>query len=306
MMRLKFYTLDVFTKERFGGNPLAVVLGADGLEAATMQRIAREFNLSETVFVQSPDNPAHNAKLRIFTPASELLFAGHPTVGTAILLAELRGEQVSGGLSALVALEEQIGVVRAGVRFRQGEAPFAEFDAPKRPEIVTDVPSRDEIAAAVSLLPSEIGFANHRPIRVSAGASHLFVPVASMAAISKAAPNLSRWAALGNAPGGVGTYLYTNQTEHTGSHFHARMFAPNHGVLEDPATGSAAAALAGVLQHFDQPRDGTHKRIIEQGHRMNRPSLIYLSWDVTGDELSHVRIGGHAVRVTEGEITVCD
>lgn len=303
-MKLNFHTLDVFTEERFGGNPLAVVLGADALDTSAMQRIAREFNVSETVFVMKPQNPAHNAKIRIFTPGTELPFAGHPTVGTASLLAELRAAQLASSGSALVALEETIGVVRVGVRSSAGRPSFAEFDTPKLPTVLGAVPSVDDIAAAVGLMPSEIGFANHKPRRVSAGNDHLFVPVASLAAIGKAAPNMARWSALTDDGTAVGVYLYTGETVHAASHFHARMFAPHHGVPEDPATGSAAAAFAGVVQLFDKLPDGTHKRRIEQGLEMGRPSLIHLSVDVAAGALTSVRIGGFAVRVTEGVITV--
>lgn len=305
-MDLQFYTLDVFTEQRFAGNPLAVVLEADALDTPTMQRVAREFNLSETVFVMKPESPAHNAKIRIFTPGAELPFAGHPTVGTAILLAELRAQQGLSSTSALVALEEKIGVVRAGVRREPGRPAFAEFDAPKVPKPETSVPAVDDIAAAVNLLPSEIGLANHRPLCVTAGMSQLFVPVRSMSAIAKAAPNLSRWNVLSQGPEGIGAYLYTGETRHISSHFHARMFAPHHGVLEDPATGSAAAAFAAVLAHFDTPHDGTHKRRIEQGYEMGRPSLIHVSFDIAGRKLTTVRIGGHAILVSSGRITVAD
>ncbi|NJO22442.1 MAG: PhzF family phenazine biosynthesis protein [Sphingomonadales bacterium] len=129
-MRLSFHTLDVFTTTRFGGNPLAVVLDADALDTAMMQTVAREFNLSETVFVMKPDNPAHSARVRIFTPAAEIPFAGHPTVGTAALLAELRNPAVSGEQDAIIVLEEKIGAVRVGVKLRSGSAALAEFDAP--------------------------------------------------------------------------------------------------------------------------------------------------------------------------------
>lgn len=305
-MRLKFYTLDVFTDVRFGGNPLAVVLDADGLETAQMHKIAREFNLSETVFVLRPQNPAHNARVRIFTPTSELPFAGHPTVGTAILLAGLRAKAQPGSATALVLLEEVIGSVRVGVRMASGKPAFAEFDAPRLPTETGGVPTRDIISAAIGLLPGEIGFANHKPRRMTAGGGFLFVPVISLEAMAKAAPNLSRWNALTDDGEGIGVYLYTGETVHSTSQYHARMFAPHHGVLEDPATGSAAAAFAGIIQLFDQLPDGTHKRQIEQGYEMGRPSRIYLSVDVARGALSTVRIGGHAVQVTEGEIIVAD
>ncbi|MFN3743436.1 MAG: PhzF family phenazine biosynthesis protein [Hyphomicrobiaceae bacterium] len=305
MMQLKFYTLDVFTETRFGGNPLAVVMNADALPAGLMQSIARELNLSETVFVQKATNPAAWARVRIFTPAVELPFAGHPTIGTGILLAQLRAGEASPDQDALVVLEETIGAVRVGVRLRSGKAPYAEFDAPKLPEAAGDAPSAERLAAALGLMPSEIGFANHRPSQWSAGVPFTFVPIASMAAIARAEIVSTHWgAAFGTAKSGK-VYLYTRETVHTTSSFHARMFGPAAGVAEDPATGSAAAAFAGAINAFDQPLMGTHKRMIEQGFEMGRPSLVALSFEVAArGKLDAVRIGGSAVRVTEGQLEI--
>jgi trans-2,3-dihydro-3-hydroxyanthranilate isomerase len=302
MATLDYHVLDVFTKERFGGNPLAVVLGADGLERGRMQAIAREFNLSETVFVLKPSHAAHTARVRIFTPAAEMPFAGHPTVGTASLLAELRMPPTEEGGEALLVLEEQIGPVRVGVRLRRGSAPFAEFDAPKLPEEQAAPPAVDELAAAVGLIPAELGFENHRPTCYAAGNTFTFLPVASLEAIAKAHVASGHWDAA--MPRGTGAFLYCRQTVHTSSAFHARMFAPHHGIVEDPATGSAAAAFAGIVHRFDALPDGTHKRIIEQGFEMGRPSLIGVSITVEAGRLTTVRIGGHAVRVASGRIEV--
>ncbi len=304
-MQLKFYTLDVFTETRFGGNPLGVVMNADALPAGLMQDIARELNLSETVFVQKATNPAASARIRIFTPAVELPFAGHPTIGTGILLAQLRAGDAPGEQDALVVLEETIGPVRVGVRMRPGKAAHAEFDAPKLPEPAGDPPSSDRLAAALGLKPSEIGFANHRPSQWSAGVPFTFVPIASMAAIGRAEIVSTHWsAAFGGSRAGK-VYLYTGETVHTTSSFHARMFGPAAGIVEDPATGGAAAAFAGVVNAFDQLPAGTHKRIIEQGFEMGRPSLIALSFEVAAKgKLETVRIGGSAVRVSEGHIEI--
>ncbi len=301
-MELDFYTLDVFTEARFAGNPLAVVLDSDGLTGAQMQQIAREFNLSETVFVQSADNPAHTAKVRIFTPASEMPFAGHPTVGTAALLAELRAAESGFGTTALVTLEEKIGLVRVGVRMSAGRATYAEFDAPKLPEALGGVPPHEVLASAVGLIPGEIGFANHKATRFSSGPVFTFVPVASLDAIGKAAPNLVHWSRAFGDEGGDGAFLYTSQTVHATAQYHARMFAPTHGIMEDPATGSAVAAFAGVVAKFDEPPPGTHKRQIEQGLEMGRASTIALSVEMEEKGLSSVRIGGSAVRVSHGRI----
>jgi trans-2,3-dihydro-3-hydroxyanthranilate isomerase len=300
-MQLPYHVLNVFTEERFGGNPLAVVLDADGLDGARMQKIAREFNLSETVFVLKPERVAHTARVRIFTPVSELPFAGHPTVGTGALLAALSAPEPAGHRDALIVLEEGIGIVRVGVRLRPGAAPHAEFDAPKLPAETGTLPAADRIAAALGLIPSEIGFENHRPTKYGAGNTFAFVPVASLDAIGKARVAAPHWDA---ALQGLGAFLYCRQTVHTTSSFHARMFAPNVGIPEDPATGSAAAAFAGVVHRFDALPDGVHKRLIEQGYEMGRPSTIALTVEVVQGRLAAARIGGHAVRVAEGRVEV--
>lgn len=301
-MRLAFHTLDVFTQTRFGGNPLAVVHEADGLDTKQMQAIAREFNLSETVFVLKPLNPAHSARIRIFTPRAELPFAGHPTVGTAALLAELRFGALGASHDALIALEETVGTVRVGVRRRAGRATFAEFDAPRLPDEVGAVASVDDLAAAVGLIPNEIGFENHRPTSYTAGLPYTFIPVRSIDAIARARPVLGRWDRTFETRGAA--YLYCRDTQQNSAQFHARMFDPGHGIIEDPATGSAAAAFAAVVQRFDRPPAGEHRYLIEQGFEMGRPSYIHLSIVIEGSKIDTVRIGGHSVRVTEGQIDI--
>ncbi len=301
-MALMLHTLDVFTERRFGGNPLAVVHDADGLDGKQMQVIARELNLSETVFLLKPDNPAHSAKVRIFTPGRELPFAGHPTIGTAILLAELRSPLVNGERDAIIVLEQGIGTVRVGVRLRAGQVPYAEFDAPKLPEMAGTLAARDRLADALGLLPREIGFENHTALRVAAGNRFAFIPVISLEAIARARVNAALSQGIFPQSQIDGIYLYTRQCLHTGSAFHARMFAPQLGVPEDPATGSAAVGFAGVVHEFDGLPDGSHRRVIEQGHEMGRPSAISLTLIVEGGKLVTVRIGGHAVRVVEGTL----
>ncbi len=303
-MDFDFHTLDVFTDRRFGGNPLAVILAADTLDAEAMQQIAREFNLSEAVFVLKADNPAHSARVRIFTPAKELPFAGHPTVGAAALLASLKFPDIADEQDAIVVLEQTIGTVRVGVRLRPGLPAFAEFDAPRLPKEAGALPPVEKLAAGLGLIPSEVGFENHRPVCFAAGTAFAFVPVASMEALNKARVNNPHWADAFEEQGLVGAYLYTRQCIHTGSAFHVRVFAPGAGVPEDPATGSAAVSFAGVVQLFDDLPDGMHKRIIEQGYAMDRPSQIMLTLTVEGGKLSGVRIGGHAVRVASGRISV--
>ena len=303
-MKLAFHTLDVFTDRRFGGNPLAVVHGADGLAPEQMQTIAAEFNLSETVFVLRPENPAHSARMRIFTPTKEVPFAGHPTIGTAILLATLKAPAGDTTHDALVALEQTVGLVRVGVRIRPGVTAFAEFDAPKLPQEAGALPPVETLAAGLGLIPSEIGFENHKPSCFAAGNAFAFVPVSTLDAIAKARINGAHWARAFEEQGILGCYVYTRQCQHNASAFHARMFAPAAGIPEDPATGSAAVNFAGVIQQFDQPPDGAHRRIVEQGYEMGRPSQILVTLTTEHGRLTGVRIGGHAVQVTEGTLSV--
>jgi trans-2,3-dihydro-3-hydroxyanthranilate isomerase len=291
---------DVFTEKVLSGNPLAIVFDAEGLSDETMQKVTCEFNLSETVFIFPAERPAHSAAIRIFTPERELPFAGHPTVGTAICLATQRFGEDAGEQEAVVVLEEKIGIVRCGVRLDDG-AGFAEFDIPQLPQPIAGELDKEQVAAAVGLEPSEITFENHRPEQWSAGVPFSFVPVRNLAALALARPVSAEW---DNVFGESGAYLYTRETVGHNHHFSARMFFPGNRGSEDPATGSAAAAFAGPVQRFDGLPDGDHVFIIEQGFEMGRPSKIRLECTAAGDQLQRVRIGGHAVKVAEGRISV--
>jgi trans-2,3-dihydro-3-hydroxyanthranilate isomerase len=297
-VKRRYHVFDVFAERPLAGNPLAVVLDAAELDGAAMQAIAREFNLSETVFVLPPEKPAHTARVRIFTPATELPFAGHPTVGTAICLAiERFGE--NGGQDAVLVLEEGVGPVRCGVKL-SGDGGFAEFDCPKLPVKAGEAKPRELAAAAVGLSPAEIGFENHVPTVWSAGLLYCFVPVRNMAALAQATPHRNAWTP---AFGKDGAFLYTRQTQGHDHSFRARMFAPLMGIEEDPATGSAVAAFAGPIHDFDAPPDGIHVAIVEQGFEMGRPSLIRLEMTVSAGVVALVRIGGKAVRVMSGTLS---
>ena len=296
-MQRRFATLDVFTDRRFAGNPLAVVLDADGLDTAAMQAIAREFNHPETVFVLPPQAPAHRARLRIFTPARELPFAGHPTVGTAALLA-LQSATPAGGE---LVLEEGIGPVRCTLVSRGDAGARVRFMISRLPEELGIASGESEIAMALSLAPADIGFGPFRPSRWSAGNPFTFVPVTGLEAMARAYPGPSFEPTFG-ADGAGAAFLYCRETAEPDHHFHARMFAPTMGIVEDPATGSAAAAFAGVLFRSAGLPDGDHALVIEQGYEMGRPSLIDLSLTLWEGVLTTAAIGGDAVIVTQGTI----
>jgi trans-2,3-dihydro-3-hydroxyanthranilate isomerase len=301
-MERRYAIWDVFTTRPLSGNPLAVVLDSSGLTPEQMQAIAREFNLSETVFVLPARLPAHTAYIRIFTPFTELQFAGHPTVGAAIQLADDRISGAAADCDALVVLEEGIGSVRVGVVGRRGQAPYAEFDVPKLPELSGAPAHDDRIATALGLSPQDIGFANHRPSQYDAGSSFVFVPVRGLDVIARAQIIAAHWDEAFGAAGKV--FLYCRETIQHSATFHARMFAPGVGVPEDPATGSAAAAFSAVLHRFDQLPEGTSDFTIEQGVEMGRPGEIKLEVEVANRKLKRVRIGGYACLVARGKIFV--
>lgn len=299
----RYFIYDVFTERKLAGNPLAVVMDCGGLDSAAMQAIAREFNLSETAFVLPPKNPTHKAGVRIFTPDYEMAFAGHPTVGTAIALLEMGGEN---DLAGIFVLEENIGLVRCAVN-KLGNGLFAEFDLPKLPEQLPLSADDEAIGAALGLGPHEIGFENHRVSLWSAGVPYVIVPVADINAAAKVRLDNEAWMELAPRKSDVAVasaYVYSRETvDHTSS-FHARMIVPGSPSYEDPATGSAAAAFAGAIMRFDRPTDGGQRFWIEQGIEMGRPSRIRLELDVEGGKLVAARIGGHAVRVSEGVLLV--
>jgi trans-2,3-dihydro-3-hydroxyanthranilate isomerase len=300
-MPRRFYTLDVFTAQQLAGNPLAVVLDSAGLDDQRMQAIAREFNLSETVFVSPAGNPAHKASLRIFTPGREVPFAGHPTVGTAVLLGLLD----SGGPRTFI-LEEKIGPVSCAVEAQHSEHGHATFILPSLPQRIAALPDAAILAEALGLSPDDIGFARHRPAIYSAGNPFRCVPVRSRDAVTRSRPNGEAFARAFDYrnDGFTNAFVYCGEPLDPAHRFHARMFAPSVGVPEDPATGSAAAAFAAAFMDFENPQDGTHTFVIEQGDTMGRPSRITVSLDVAGQRLIQARIGGQAVILSEGHLRV--
>jgi trans-2,3-dihydro-3-hydroxyanthranilate isomerase len=299
-MNRRFITLDVFTSERFAGNPLAVVLDAEGLDDARMQTIAKEFNLSETVFVFTPKNPHQRADIRIFTVARELPFAGHPTVGTAVLLALLDRNGEPGAVA--FGLKEKVGIVPCVAEVKDALSGVARFRLPRLPFSWGEGKESTDCAWALGLDPKEIGFARHVPSRHSAGVAYDLVPVASLDALARAYPKGEAFDKAFADSDHPAAYVYTRMPDAEGLRFRARMFGPGMGVLEDPATGSAAAAFTGALMQCEPLGDGEHNIVIEQGVEMGRPSEIRLQMTIKNGALVSAEIGGDAVMVTRGEI----
>jgi trans-2,3-dihydro-3-hydroxyanthranilate isomerase len=298
-----YVTVDVFTKERFGGNQLAVFPDASKLAPQLMQRIAREFNFSETTFVFPPGDPRHTRRVRIFTPESELAFAGHPTVGTAFALATLGDIRLTGDETRIV-LEENVGPVPVLIRATGGKPGFAQLSAAKLPEEGPPAPPAKELAKTIGLDASDIRADAFSPQGWSCGTPFLFVPLRNRAALARARVVADEFERVLKDYWTNKVFMFCDEPERTGSNFRARMFAPSAGVPEDPATGGANVALAGYLGTRDQRRDGTLRWVVEQGFEMGRPSILEVEADKKNGAITAARVGGDSVFVSRGEFFV--
>ena len=298
-MKIPFVTVDVFTDRKFGGNPLAVLPNASGLSTEQMQKIAAEFNLAETTFVLPPQDPAHTAQVRIFTPRAELPFAGHPNVGTAFVLArtgETHGRKIAGDK---LVFEEKAGLVPIDIVRDKGEVIATRLAAPQQLSLVEEV-DPVIVASAVGLAPDEIV---GRPVVASTGNNFLFARVASRAVLKKASCNIDAFNKHLPMARTVGVHMYVAAAEH-GVEIQTRMFAPLFGVLEDPATGSANISLIGLLAHLDPRADLTLSRTIGQGFDMGRPSILEASAEKTAGKVVATYIGGRCVPMLSGTIEI--
>lgn len=296
---LDYHVLDVFTEQRYSGNPLAVVMDADALSDAQMQRIAAEFNLSETVFVLRP-RAGGDQRLRIFTPAHELPFAGHPTVGSACLLAELG--LLRDGAQIDCVLEEAVGAVPVRVTREPGRALHAQLSTAVLPSFgPAPVPTAD-LAALLGLAPDDIETDTDAPRGASCGVAFNLVPLRSAAALARSQLQPARLPSLGDAPWSQSFYLYCRGD--VPDELRARMYSSGLGIAEDPATGSAAAALCGHLADRAAPGISPLRWRIRQGVEMQRPSLIEIEADKPAGAITAVRVGGHAVRVASGRLLI--
>ncbi len=293
-MSYTFYIVDVFTRDRLAGNPLAVVMESDKLADALMLAIAGEFGFSETVFLHAPQDAKHLASMKIFTPKMELPFAGHPTIGAAVVL----------GLKKRVSairLEQQIGVVTAVMEKINDRTGNAVFNLPKLPERLGPARPAEELAAALGLEAGEIGFEGFEPGVWSAGVPFTLVPIAHAQVLSKIRIQRRGWRDVFEAGAGF-VFVFAPGSAAAGYHFIARMFAPAAGLDEDPGTGSAVAAMAGLVAKSGAYGDGGHALVVRQGVEMGRPSTIELQVRIDGGKLVHAAIGGDAVILAEGRL----
>lgn len=303
MPAYEFHTADVFTDRPFTGNPLAVFPDGRGLSAEQMQLVAREINYSETVFVLPAVKPGHACRLRIFTPESEIPFAGHPTIGAAWVLASIGRLELTGERTRVV-LEEGIGPVPVVLTQRNERLQRARLTVAMLPEEGPAPPAAVQLAQALSLEPGDILTDPRRPRSFSCGARFAFVPVRDVAALGRAAVDRRAWKAHLADPWWSNVFLMAFDDSRPDAPIRARMFAPLEGVPEDPATGSGVAALAGYVAGGDDVPDGTHQWRVEQGVEMGRASTLELTVDKQGGVITGVHVGGRAVMVASGEMQV--
>lgn len=302
-MKARYLTCDVFTDRLFGGNQLAVFPDAREIAPELMAPIAKEFNYSETTFVLPPDDPSHTAKVRIFTPGGELQFAGHPTVGTAHVLATIGAVQLTGDETKIV-FEEGVGPVPVTIRSKNGKPEFAQLSVAQLPEVLPPPPSNEVLAAALSLSPDDVLRGDMSPQTVSCGVPFLLIPLRNRDAVRRARVKLDAFEPALNDYVTSKVMIFAMEAEQAGHDIRARMFAPSIGVPEDPATGSAASCLSGYLAARDSRRDGTLRWVVEQGFEMGRPSILELEADKKAGAITAVRVGGKTVMVQEGTFTI--
>ena len=303
MRDIDYFIYDVFTDKALAGNPLAVVLNADGLSDAQMQAIAREFNLSETIFFQTPTDVSHSAKVRIFMPIGELPFAGHPTVGGSVAFAGHHGLQPD----AKVILEEGVGPVHCNVSADQN-AGHSSFIVPRISQQQEFGESIEKVAAALGLNVADIGFGEHTLSLWSAGVPFIMVPVKGIAVLQRLDLDAQSWLKLDVRREGkiAAAYIYASDRHSGINSYRARMFAPWDGMPEDPATGAAAAAFSGAVWQAEGLVSGRHEVVIHQGVEMGRPSRINLHLEGDAGNLTRATISGNAVKVAEGKLFLPD
>jgi trans-2,3-dihydro-3-hydroxyanthranilate isomerase len=302
---LKFYQADVFTVQPFGGNPVAVFPNAQGLTDFELQQIAREMNLSETVFVLPPTDEAAVVRLRIFTPTQEIPFAGHPVLGTFYVLAQLGLIAVTEGVTRVMQ-ECNIGLFPVEIHAREGQITRVVMTQPK-PLFLGSMDETEDlfhIAKALGLPKYQIVDTKAPVMVVSTGLPVVIVPVRALTAVRSIEPDASAIVDMCERFGTNGILVYTTMTVEDHATVHTRMFAPAIGILEDPATGSASGAMGAYLVHNGLVEVGPLTEIIiEQGYEIGRPSRILVQVESDDDAIQTVKVGGQVVMVVEGTLS---
>lgn len=304
MSKQRYILVDVFTNQPFGGNPLAVFPDAGGINPEKMQIIAKEFNLSETAFVVQPEDQHADYRVRIFTPVAELPIAGHPTIGTAFVLARERIDKRPEQQQDTICLEEGVGPVLVTLNWNVQHAPRITMQQ-QSPIFGPRFSERERIASILALDPADLR--SDLPIEVvSCGMPFLLVPIKNLQAIQRISLQRGLWQQFLAHFSAPHILAFTQQTQNLETAVHCRMFAPALGIAEDPATGAANGPVGAYLVHYGlvSSQAGIVSLISEQGFEMGRPSLIYITVEHANSDIRQVYVGGHCVFMGEGALEV--
>ncbi|MDP1773866.1 MAG: PhzF family phenazine biosynthesis protein [Methylobacter sp.] len=305
-MKYNYYIADVFTKQIFSGAQIAVFPNAEGLNKEQMQLVARELNLSETVFVFHPDKQTTSRVMRIFSPLSEIDFAGHPIIATAFVLAHCGDIQLSDAITPMV-FEQNTGPVNVNITAENGQPSFVQFTRKVTSIIDRFTPSDEELASFLSIQQSELDHKKYATRLVSCGVPYLIVPVWRYESVRAAKFNYAAWSQ-STAPQTAAQeiLLFAPKTPFADADFNARLLGPRIGIHEDPPVGSAMPAFASYLCSFEFMQKGTYTFAVDRGDERNRRSVLNLEMDNKGSDTLTIRVGGAAVMVAEGVMNIPD
>ena len=305
-MNYNYYIADVFTRQIFNGAQIAVFPNADGLSDQQMKLVARELNLTETVFVFHPDSKSTTRKMRIFSPLGEIDFAGHPIIATAYVLGSCGDIKLTEAITPVV-FEQNVGPIDVNISANQGKPFFVQFSRKVTSLVDRFAPTDEELASFLSIQQSELDHKKYSPRLVSCGFPYLIVPVWSYEAVRKAKFNYSAWSqSIAPQTAALEILLFAPKTPFVDSDFNARLLGPRIGIHEDPPIGSAMPAFASYLCSFEHIQKGTHAFAVDRGDALSRRSVLNVEMDHKGQEQLPLRVGGEAVMVAEGVMTIPD
>ena len=305
-MNYNYYIADVFTRQIFNGAQIAVFPNADGLSDQQMKLVARELNLTETVFVFHPDSKSTTRKMRIFSPLGEIDFAGHPIIATAYVLGCCGDIKLTEAITPVV-FEQNVGPIDVNISANQGKPFFVQFSRKVTSLVDRFAPTDEELASFLSIQQSELDHKKYSPRLVSCGFPYLIVPVWSYEAVRKAKFNYSAWSqSIAPQTAALEILLFAPKTPFVDSDFNARLVGPRIGIHEDPPIGSAMPAFASYLCSFEHIQKGTHAFAVDRGDALSRRSVLDVEMDHKGLEQLPLRVGGEAVMVAEGMMTIPD
>lgn len=303
-MNYNYYIADVFTRQIFNGAQIAVFPKADGLTDQQMKLVARELNLTETVFVSHQGNNPEKRRMRIFSPHGEIDFAGHPIIATAFVLASCGDIDLAGQYTPVI-FEQNVGPISANITNENGKPAFIQFTSRVAPIIDRFAPTETELASFLGIEPGQVEQKKYSPRLVFCGSPYLIVPVYNYEAVRKARFNFQAWSqSIAPQTAAQEMLLFSAKTGLHDADFNARLVGPHIGLHDDPPVGTAIPAFAAYLCSFDHLQKGTYTFTVDRGEAKYRRSLINVEMDHKGEDRMTIRIGGEAVMVASGIMTI--